>query len=78
MWIRKKLRSNANILLASMAVADLLVGAVSMPLSIGLDVLLLRKDLSLTICDIAFANQLVMYAVVCSSLNHLTVISWER
>ena len=77
-WIRKQLRSNANILLASMAVADLLVGAVSMPLSISLDVLLLRKDLSLTICNIAFANQLVMYAAVCSSLYHLTVISWER
>ena len=76
--LRRQLRSSANILLASMAVADLLVGAVSMPLSISLDVLLLRKDLSLNICDISFANQLVMYTAVCSSLYHLTVISWER
>ena len=61
-----------------MAAADCVVGAVSMPLSITLDVLLLRKDLSHTICEIAFANQLVLYATACSSLYHLTVIAWER
>lgn len=61
-----------------MAVADMLVGAASMPLSISLDVLLLRKDLSHTICEIAFANQLVLYASACTSLYHLTVIAWER
>ena len=43
---RGELQTNSNILLASMAVADMLVGAASMPLSISLDVLLLRKDLS--------------------------------
>ena len=61
-----------------MAVADFLVGAVSMPLTITLDVLLLRKDLGHKICEIAFSNQLVLYAAVCSSLYHLTVIAWER
>lgn len=75
---RRELQTNSNILLASMAVADMLVGAASMPLSICLDVLLLRKDLSHTICEIAFANQLVLYASACTSLYHLTVIAWER
>ena len=75
---RGELQTNSNILLASMAVADMLVGAASMPLSICLDVLLLRKDLSHTICEIAFANQLVLYASACTSLYHLTVIAWER
>ena len=75
---RGELQTNSNILLASMAVADMLVGAASMPLSISLDVLLLRKDLSHTICEIAFANQLVLYASACTSLYHLTVIAWER
>lgn len=46
-------------------------------MAVGLDVLLLRKDLSHTICGIAFAYQLV-YASACTSLYHLTVIAWER
>ena len=67
-WKKSELQTNSNILLASMAVADFLVGAVSMPLTITLDVLLLRKDLGHKICEIAFSNQLVLYAAVCSSL----------
>ena len=37
--------NNANILLCSLAVSDLLVGAVSMPLTISLDALVLRRIL---------------------------------
>ena len=77
-WKTSELQTNSNILLASMAIADLLVGAVSMPLTITLDILLLRNESSLTICEIAFANQLVIYGAVCSSLYHLTVVAWER
>jgi len=72
------LQKNSNILLASMAVADLLVDAVSMPLTTALDILLLRKNLSLTICKIAGANQIVLYSAVSSSLYHLTFIAWDR
>ena len=61
-----------------MAVADLLVGAVSMPLTIASDILLLRKKLSLKICKIAGANQIVLYSAVSSSFYHLTFIAWER
>ena len=61
-----------------MAVADLLVGAVSMPLTTALDILLLRKKLSLTICKIAGASQIVLYSAVTSSLYHLTFIAWDR
>lgn len=75
---RRELQNSSNILLASLAVADLLVGAVSMPFTITLDVLLLCKAVNYSICQIAFANQLVLYAVVCSSLYHLTLIAWER
>ena len=53
---RRALQKNSSILLASMAVSDLLVGAVSMPLTTALDILLLHKKLSLTICKIAGAN----------------------
>ena len=75
---RRALQKNSNILLSSMAVADLLVGAVSMPLTIVSDILLLRKKLSLKICKIAGANQIVLYSAVSSSFYHLTFIAWER
>ena len=72
------MQKNSNILLTSMAVADLLVGAVSMPLTIASDILLLREKLSLKICKIAGANQIVLYSAVSSSFYHLTFIAWER
>ena len=75
---RRALQKNSSILLASMAVSDLLVGAVSIPLTTALDILLLHKKLSLTICKIAGANQIVLYSAVTSSLYHLTFIAWER
>ena len=75
---RRALQKNSNILLTSIAVADLLVGAVSMPLTIASDILLLRKKLSLKICKIAGANQIVLYSAVSSSFYHLTFIAWER
>ena len=77
-WRRRALQKNSNILLASMAIADLLVGAVFMPLTTALDILLLCKNLSLTICKIAGANQIVLYSAVSSSLYHLTFIAWDR
>ena len=66
---RRALQKNSSILLtlASMAVAYLLVGAVSMPLTIASDILLLRKRLSLEICKISGANQIVLYSVFSSS-----------
>ena len=75
---RKELYKNSNILLASMAVADLIVGAVSMSLTTSYDILLLRKDLSIRICVLAMVNRVVVYTVVSSSLYHLTVIAIER
>ena len=75
---RRALQKNSSILLTSMAVEELLVGAVSMPLTTALDILLLRKKLSLTICKIAGASQIVLYSAVTSSLYHLTFIAWDR
>ena len=75
---RKELYKNSNILLASMAVADVIVGAVSMPLTTSYDILLLRKDLSVRICVLALVNHVVVYTVVSSSLYHLTIIAIER
>ena len=72
-------KHNSNILLASMAVAHVLVGAVSMPLTIISDVLVLVKFLNVgAFCGIAFVNDAVLYIGSCSSVYHLTVIAWER
>ena len=75
---RRELKKNSNILLSSLAVADLLVGAVSMPLSITLDALVLQgvlfEDVICTIDTIIFA----LYTVYSVSFLHLVLIAWER
>ena len=50
---RKEFQTNFNSLLANLAAADLLVGAVSMPLTITLDALLLQKAVGYWICRLA-------------------------
>ena len=77
---RRDLRkNNSNILMASMAVANVFVGAVSMPLTITSDVLVLAKFLNAGVfCGIAFVNDMVLYIGSCSCVYHLTAIAWER
>ena len=75
----RELQTNSNILIASLAVADLLVGAVSMPLSISLDSMILRGTLSEDIiCTISDITGFVLYTAYCASYYHLVLISWER
>lgn len=62
---RKTLQNNSNILLSSLAVADLLVGFISFPLSIALDAFLLQRKIGLFLCRIALANQMVLYISAC-------------
>ena len=75
---RKELHRASNILLSSMAVADILVGAISMPLSVAIDLLISRQVLLDQVCilDLVCANS--MYAASGCSLFHLTAIAWER
>lgn len=75
----KELKRNSNILLSSLAIADLLVGAVSMPLAITLDALLLQEDvIKDVVCAIDLGNGFVTYVSFATSFYHLVVISWER
>ena len=75
---RRDLQKLSNILLRSLALVDLLVGAVSMPLSATVDVLILRQIPVEHICDLDLANISVIYFLSVLSLYHLTVIAWER
>ena len=76
---RRELKQNSNILLSSVALADLLVGAVSMPLSVTLDTLVINRVLDMNIiCTINVINACVMYFTCCASFFHLLLIAWER
>ena len=78
MKTRGELKKNSNILLTSLAL-ELFVGAVSMPLSIMLDTLVINKVLVVDIiCTIEFMNVTVMYTICSTSFFHLLLIAWER
>ena len=76
---RRELKKNSNILLSSVALADLLVGAVSMPLSITLDALVIQRVLDAdVICTMFPISVSVLYTVCGASIFHLLLIAWER
>ena len=76
---RRELEKLSNILLCSMAVTDLLTGAITMPLSATLDVLILSHVPYEYICPIDFlVNKPLIFSLSISSLYHLTAIAWER
>ena len=75
----RELEKRSNILLCSMAVTDLLTGAITMPLSATFDVLILSQVPYEYICPINFlANKPMIFSLSMSSLYHLTAIAWER
>jgi len=76
---RRVLKHNSNILLSSVALADLLVGAVSMPLSVTSDMLVANRVLDVDIvCTIAFINASVLYFTCGASFLLLLLIARER
>lgn len=76
---RRALKRTSTILLSSLAVADLLVGVVSMPLTIALDAFVLQKRFDEAVfCAIDYVNDFLMYITFCASFYHLFAIAWER
>ena len=73
---KKQLRSTYNVLLASMAVADLLIGGVAQPLFITAGILRLQNAHE-TMCSFVLAGLFVMH-IQGASVYHLTLIAWER
>lgn len=71
----RKLQTNSNILIASLAVVDLLVGAVSMPMAISVDTLTVEGTLSdRMLCTYIY----ILYTTSTASFYHLILIAWER
>ena len=76
---RGALKRTSTIPLSSLAVADLLVGVVSMPLTIALDAFVLQKRFDEAVfCAIDYVNDFLMYITFCASFYHLFAIAWER
>ena len=75
---RKELQKHSNILLSSMAVADLLVGAITLPLGATVDLLIFYQVSLEHVCTLSIANKDLMACFLLSSLYHLTGIAWER
>ena len=72
---RKELQKNPNILLSSMAVADILVGVVNMPLSATVDFVISRQVFKDHICLVDLINVYLMYALAACTLYHLILIA---
>ena len=76
---RQEFKKKSIIALSSLAVTDLLVGTISMPLTITLDMFILKEHLVEEIfCAIDAANKFLMYITFCASFFHLLLIAWER
>ena len=76
---RKELQKPVNILLSSLAVADLLAGVISMPLTATVEILILCQVSFQHVCTLESAVNKPLTIFLCfSSLYQLTAIAWER
>ena len=76
---RRELQRASKILLRSMAVSDLLVGGISMPLSAIIGLLLPHRILTeRQFCTFDLVIFLFSYILYFCSFLHLTMIAWER
>ena len=76
---RRELKKTPNILLSSVALTDLLVGAVSIPLTMTFDMLVVQRVLVVDIiCMIDFISVSVLHIGCWASFFHLILIAWER
>ena len=72
------LQKTSNIMLSSLAVTDLLVGVIAMPITATIYFFTLRQVLSAYICVLFGANNIFAPLLFSSTLHHLTIIAWER
>ena len=73
-----ELQKPSNIMLSSLAVTDLLVGVIVMPITATFYFSTLRKFLSEFTCFLFGLNGIFIPLLFTATLHHLTVIAWER
>ena len=76
---RKELQRRSNILLFNLAITDLLVGALCMPLTTIADLLTVGQVSPEHGCEVLSVNMLIIFnTLTWASLFTLTMIAWER
>ena len=75
---RKELQKPSNILLSSLAVADLLVGAIAMPTSTIIDLFTFRQVSFEYTCMLYSVNLFFLPLLFGATMHHLIAIAWER
>ncbi len=75
---KRRLQTHLNILLASLALTDLMVGLVVQPLHVTVAILLLQGKRSNEFCEITSAFLICFLSFGFTSLFHLALISGER
>ena len=75
---RKELQYPWTTLLFSLAITDLLVGAVNMPLSAAISLLVVHQTWLEHVCLFDILNVYSTYCLSMCSLYHLTAIAWDR
>ena len=74
----RELQKLSNILLCNMAVTDLITGAITMPMSAIVDVLMLTQVSVVHVCTFdSSVNKPLLHTMSIISLYHLTAIAWE-
>ena len=68
----------SNILLFSLAITDLLVGAICMPLDAITDIFYLGQFSLVNICKINLFSSYIFNIFISASVIHQTMIAWER
>ena len=74
----RELQKPSNILLSSLAVTDLLVGAIVMPTCASIDFFTLSQVSFEYTCMLHAVNMLFGPFLFSATLHHLTIIAWER
>ena len=75
---KRELKKTSTILLSSMAITDLLVGAISMPLNLAANIIISHQLFYSGFCTLRLATEFTMFTLILSCLYHLTFIAWER
>lgn len=75
---KRELRRPSNILLSSLAVTDLVIGIIVMPLFVTVNFLIFQQVWSEFTCTLFLVNPCIIQLLFKTTLYHLTIIAWER